>query len=155
MTSLNLPGNSPLTSRMQGAHAQVPLTSISVIGISTSLTSSTAILNAGDGQVIAIDAILGNNAYTAGSPNFGAGRLAWSIAPALSNSRYIHTYILDSAGDIFRRVYQPQAGWVDDWLHSDSTEKDSSHLSASYGLVDSSSVYSMQDEYAHSCFGYV
>src|ERR1700712_1527876 len=98
----------PLTLRMQGANAQVPLTSISVTGISTSLTSSTVLLNAGDGQVIAIDASLENNAYRTGSSNIGAGRLAWSIAPALSDNRYIHTYILDSSGDIFRRVYQPQ-----------------------------------------------
>ncbi|TGO31846.1 hypothetical protein BHYA_0398g00010 [Botrytis hyacinthi] len=83
----------------------------SVVALSARDTDSIAFLNAGDGQVSVVETSLVNDAYSIGSPNFGAGDFrATLIAPVLGD--LIQTYITDASGKVWKHTYIPGNGWM-------------------------------------------
>ncbi|TGO49370.1 hypothetical protein BCON_0212g00160 [Botryotinia convoluta] len=99
----------------------------SVVALSAKNTNSIAFLNAGDGQVIVVQAKLVNDAYSIGSPNFGAGGFrVTSIAPVLGE--LVQTYITDASGQVWKYAYIPGHGWMsnDGWKSNYETGYSSS-----------------------------
>ncbi|KAA8572231.1 hypothetical protein EYC84_002134 [Monilinia fructicola] len=112
----------------------------SLFSFSATQTSSTVLFNSGDGQAIGLDASLASNSYRTSTPKKATERIATSIAPALCNYLWIHTYITDPDGIVWRRTYGAvEYGWTDDWISS--TEAGVSNLASSQGPVDTSSIY--------------
>ncbi|KAA8572230.1 hypothetical protein EYC84_002134 [Monilinia fructicola] len=89
----------------------------SLFSFSATQTSSTVLFNSGDGQAIGLDASLASNSYRTSTPKKATERIATSIAPALCNYLWIHTYITDPDGIVWRRTYGAvEYGWTDDWI---------------------------------------
>ncbi|TGO57250.1 hypothetical protein BOTNAR_0205g00160 [Botryotinia narcissicola] len=123
----------------------------SVVALSAKDTDSIALLNAGDGQVNVVETSLVNNAYSIGSPNFGAGNFqATSIAPVLGE--LIQTYITDAGGKVWKYTYIPGYGWMsgDGWKTNSETGQ--SRLSAGQWQDNQGSVYTVTKGSGAVCY---
>ncbi|THV48076.1 hypothetical protein BGAL_0269g00020 [Botrytis galanthina] len=125
----------------------------SVVALSPTNTGSIAFLNAGDGQVIVVETSLVNNAYSIGSPNFGAGSFrATSIAPVLGE--LIHTYITDASGRVLKHTYIPDYGWMESDGWKTNFETGQSRLSAGQWQDSQGSVYTVTKASGAVCYSY-
>ncbi|KAF7936697.1 uncharacterized protein EAE97_008063 [Botrytis byssoidea] len=125
----------------------------SVVALSAADTGCIAFLNAGDGQVIVVETSLVNNAYSIGSPNFGAGDFrATSIAPVLGE--LIQTYITDAGGKVWKYTYIPGYGWMsgDGW--ETNSETGQSRLPAGQWQDSQGSVYTVTKGSGAVCYSY-
>ncbi|TGO13831.1 hypothetical protein BTUL_0062g00040 [Botrytis tulipae] len=113
-----------------------------IVALSAANTGSIVFLNAGDGQVIVVETSLVNNAYSIGSPNFGAGDFrATSIAPVLGE--LIQTYITDAGGKVWKYTYIPGYGWMSNDGWKSNSETGQSRLSAGQWQDSQGSVFTV------------
>ncbi|KAF7879884.1 uncharacterized protein EAF02_007521 [Botrytis sinoallii] len=125
----------------------------SVVALSSKNTNSIAFLNAGDGQVIVVETKLVNDAYSIGSPNFGAGGFrATSIAPVLGE--LIQTYITDASGKVWKHTYIPGHGWMSNDGWKSNYETGQSRLSAGQWQDSQGSVYTATKASGAVCYSY-